>query len=309
MHRLLVFAAVLAAPVVRTTRAQSPTAQLPTVLDWQTAAGGKMSFEVASVKRGAFVPPTFPLDVGDAFTPTGGRFVANFPLLQLIMFAYKFGPPPEQRERWAGQIPDWASSSAERWTIEAKAPINNPTKDQFRLMMQSLLAERFQVAVHFETRQGPMLALTLINPGKLGRKLRAHAEGPPCDASAASPAGGTEVFPPRCGGYSRRRAPDGMQMQTGSRNVTMAYFAQVLAGTGAAALPVVDRTGLTGTFDFVIEHAPDGPLAAIIGARQGDPQGPTFLDAMHEQLGLKLEPTNGAFQILVIDRLEKPTEN
>jgi uncharacterized protein (TIGR03435 family) len=292
--------------------AQSPAAQSPTVPDWQAVSGGKMSFEVASVKRGGFVPPSFPLDVGDALTDTGGRFIANFPLLQFIMFAYKFDPALEQREKWAGQIPDWARSSAERWTIEAKAPINNPTKDQFRLMMQSLLAERFNVAVHFETRQGPMLALTLVNPGKLGPKLRPHAEGPPCDAATASPPGGTDVFPTNCGGYSSRPAPNGMRMQAGSRNVTMAYFAQILTGTGAARLPVMDQTGLSGTFDFMIEHAPAGPLAAIIGVqpdRQGDPQGPTFLDAMHEQLGLKLEPTNGPFQILVIDRLERPTEN
>src|SRR5262249_49925158 len=142
-----------------------PAAQPPNAPDWQTAAGGKMAFEVSSMKRGSFVPPSFPLDVGDSFTPTGGRFIANFPLLQLITFAYKFAPAPQQREFWAGQLPDWASSSAERYTIEGKAPIENPTKDQFRLMMQSLLADRFKVAIHFETRQGPILALTLATPG------------------------------------------------------------------------------------------------------------------------------------------------
>jgi len=281
---------------------QSPAAQ-----DWQAAAGGKMAFEVASVKRGALVPPSFPLDVGDAFTPTGGRFVANFPLLQFIMFAYKFSPAPDQRDRWTGEIPEWASSSAERWTIEAKAPLNNPTKDQFRLMMQTLLAERFKVAVHFETREGPMLALTLVRSGQLGPKLRPHADGPGCDAAAPS-ANVAQVFPDRCGGYSRRRAPNGVQMQTGSRDVSMGYFAQVLAGTGAASLPVMDRTGLSGTFDFIIEHAPDGPLAAITGA-PSDPQAPTFLDAMHEQLGLKLEPARGSYPVLIIDHVEKPSEN
>jgi uncharacterized protein (TIGR03435 family) len=70
----------------------------------------------------------------------------------------------------------------------------------------------------------------------------------------------------------------------------------------------MDRTGLSGTFDFIIEHAPDGPLAAIIGA-PSDPQAPTFLDAMHEQLGLKLEPARGSYPVLIIDHVEKPSEN
>src|SRR5580658_5634043 len=63
--------------------------------------------------------------------------------------------------------------------IEAQAP-GNPTKDQMRLMIQSLLAERFKLAVHFETRDAPVFALTLVKPGKTGPKLLPHSEGPPC---------------------------------------------------------------------------------------------------------------------------------
>jgi hypothetical protein len=63
--------------------------------------------------------------------------------------------------------------------IDAKAD-GNPTKDQMRLMMQSLLADRFKLRAHFETKQVPVLALTLVKPGKLGPKLLPHSEGPPC---------------------------------------------------------------------------------------------------------------------------------
>jgi uncharacterized protein (TIGR03435 family) len=232
-----------------------------------------------------------------------------------IMFAYKYYPAPDQRQALSDQLPGWAHSLTDRYTIEAKAG-GDPTKDQFRLMMQSLLAERFKLAVHWETRQGPMLALTLVKPGKLGPKLHPHAEGPPCEPAASPvgpPAGGADVFPATCGSYGLAIAPDHKHLRTGSRNATMAYLAQNLASTGAAPLPVVDRTGLSGGFDFAVEYSPEPTDAMVaIYARTGvefDPQGPTFLDALREQLGLKLESTKGPIQVLVIDHVEKPSEN
>src|SRR5437016_7666798 len=68
--------------------------------EWQIAAGGKMAFEVASVKPdpGQFRPPNFPLDAGDAYRPVGGRFSADFPLTTYITFAYKLSPTPDQRQ-------------------------------------------------------------------------------------------------------------------------------------------------------------------------------------------------------------------
>jgi bla regulator protein BlaR1 len=322
---LLVGAGVLAVAAINAqTKDQVPKAQSPDVPQWQIAAGGKMSFEVASIKPGApFVPPTFALDGVDAIIPTGGRFTANFPLVSYIMFAYKYYPAPEQRQALSDHLPGWAHSPSEwiRYTIEAKAEGNNPTKDQFRLMMQSLLADRFKVVVHWETQQGPMLALTLAKPNKLGPKLRPHAEGPPCDAPAVSPAGGpsasgTDVWPPTCGGYSIRPAPDRMHLQHGSRNTTMALLAGNLPNVsdGALTLPVVDQTGLSGNFDFTIEFAPEatdvaGAAMATLFGVQPDPQGPAFVDALREQLGLKLVSIKGPVQVLVIDHVEKPSEN
>jgi len=98
-------------------------------------------------------------------------------------------------------LPKWLAT--ERFAIEARVDgEGNPTKDQMRLMMQSLLADRFKLAVHFETEEVPVFALTLLKPGKLGPKLRLHADGPPCDARVPGDppangalAGGSEVFP------------------------------------------------------------------------------------------------------------------
>jgi bla regulator protein blaR1 len=130
--------------------------------DWQAAAGGKMAFEVASVKldNGPFRPPKFPLDSGSAYTATGGRFFADFPVTTCIRFAYKLSLTREQMKA----MPKWVTS--DRFVVEAKAPIENPTKDQMRLMMQSLLFDRFRLSIHFETRTMPVLALRSVTAGK-----------------------------------------------------------------------------------------------------------------------------------------------
>jgi bla regulator protein blaR1 len=154
-------------------------AQSPDTPGWQAAAGGKTSFDVASVKPGSAPRiPDFPLDNGNAKTP-GGRFSTSLPLLIYIAFAYKLPPNEEQTRAMLAHLPKWSGGLFE---IEARAK-GNPTKDQMRLMMQSLLADRFKLAVHFETREEPDHALTSIKPGKTGPKLRPHAEGPPCPDS------------------------------------------------------------------------------------------------------------------------------
>jgi len=84
--------------------------------------------------------------------------------------------------RKAMQMPEWVTT--ERYAIEARAD-GTPTKDQMRLMMRSLLAERFGFKAHFEERTLPAFALELVNPGKTGPKLRPHSEGVPCEARDA----------------------------------------------------------------------------------------------------------------------------
>ncbi len=93
---------------------------------------------LCQTRHGAVRPPNFPLDAGDAFRPVGGHFSADFPLLTYISFAYKI--PLSENQHW----PDWVH---DRFDIQAEAD-GKPTKDQMRLMMQSLLAERFQLKVH-----------------------------------------------------------------------------------------------------------------------------------------------------------------
>jgi uncharacterized protein (TIGR03435 family) len=271
-----------------------------------------MAFEVASIKpdKGAFKPPNFPLDNGDKYVPTGGRFSADFPLVTYIQFAYKIRFTQDQVQSMFARLPKWIGS--ERFEIQARAE-GKPTKDQMRLMMQSLLADRFQLAVHFETQQTAVLGLTLVKPGKTGPKLRPHADGPPCDMPATAPGRGASsdaggVFPPVCDVQALTTRPDHMLL-AGSRNTTLDLLAASLSSLGRLDRPVVDQTGLSGRFDFTIEWFPESNAAMPNADPQPDSQGPTFLDALREQLGLTLKSTKAPMQILVIDHVERPSEN
>jgi len=279
--------------------------------DWQTAAGGKRAFDIASVKLddGPFRPPNFPLDPGDAYRPVGGRFSADFPLAIYITFAYKLSLSPDQRQAMFAQLPEWVT--ADRYAIEARSE-GNPTKDQMRLMMQSLLAERFKFAGHFETRVFPALALTLVKPGKTGPNLRPHSEGVPCEDTppgnaAVRPNG--NVFPPVCD-VVMMTVNASHVAKGGSRNTTLPLLAGILPGMGRLDHAIVDRTGLNGRFDFTIEFAADfGPLPQQGADPPPEPQAPAFITAIREQLGLKLEATKAPLPLLVIYHVERPTGN
>jgi bla regulator protein blaR1 len=297
------------------------------VPEWQLKAGGKMSFEVASVKLskpGAFFAPKFPLDPGDSFVNVqtkekpNGRFSARFPLGVYIFFAYKLRSF-EQLDAMLSRLPKWVSTDA--FEIQARGP-GNSTKDQMRLMMQSLLAERFQLAVHYETHEVPVLAMTLVKPGKTGPGLRPHAEGPSCEEP---PSG--EVFPPICDVMSVSTKPDGQRLG-GSRNTTMPLIAAFLSSLGNLDHPVIDQTGLTSRMDFKLRWTNDStadppgtmriPKAGPRGnppeappTAEPEPEGewPPFLQALREQLGIKLVSIKGPIETLAIDHVERPSEN
>jgi uncharacterized protein (TIGR03435 family) len=271
-----------------------------------------MAFEVASVrlaKTPALTPWFRLLDRGDA-KPPGGRFSASVPLGRYIFFAYKLAG--FQAMNMQAQLPEWANDN---YAIDAKAD-GNPTKDQMRLMMQSLLADRFKLKVHFESRDLSVLGMTLVNPGRLGPKLILHSEGPVCPDSfddnpfaPLPPPKPRVAWPPQCGTTAQMGTLNGTWL--GSRNTTMGLLAQDLYNPQFGIdKPVVDQTGLTGRFDFVLE-LPAG--MTTLGPKPTNPDDPPpepiFLKALREQLGLKVVPSRGQVRTLIIDHLERPSEN
>jgi bla regulator protein BlaR1 len=172
----------------------------------------------------------------------------------------------------------------------------------------------------------PVLALTLVKPGKLGPKLRPHAEGPPCDVAATRD---NSLFPRICDVYNNQGTP--IKPLWGSRNTTMLLLTGFLSSHANLGRSVVDETGLSGNFDFRLEwtadpdSSRDGPTktmsktgsnssrVVVTGNSQApassDVMGPTLLEALREQLGLKLVSKTGSIEMLVVDHVERPSEN
>jgi len=292
----------------------APAFQAQDTPEWQTKAGGKMAFEVASVKldKGEFASPSFPMNKTDATRPLNGRFHADFPVWTYIQFAYKIILSEDQQKDALAHAPKWAT--LDRYAVEARVN-GNPTKDQVRLMMQSLLAERFQLAVHFVSKEYPVLALTLVKPGKLGPKLRSHAEGVPCPEPGRPPTGVIRAEDPEpgtvpevCDVPALIRPSASPRMISAFRNATMPMVAEALANFIGHGRPVVDKSGLTGRFDYVMQWTPE-TTALPTPNEASDPTSATPLEALRDQLGLKLESMRAVLQTLIIDKLERPSEN
>lgn len=318
--------------------------------DWEKAAGGKQQFEVASVREnrlGGNSSGNFALDgngnvywvmnQGDQPISEENLFRAtNQTLLRYIIFAYKLDGTQELALRqaglgyWAGvgmNVPTWVKDT--RYDIEARAP-EAATKDQMRLMMQSLLADRFKLAVHKETRQAPVFAMTLEKPMTLGPQLHAHPASDTCATTVFPHAAGADAekgdglkndpatdrnptLPIPCGMIARLPPSVPGRHRIGGRNVTLAMVAESLpAQTGLATFPkpVIDRTGLSGTFDFSLEWTQAIAGATALGPNaQGEEPGPSMAQALKQQLGIKLKSMQGPVELLVIDHVERPTTN
>ena len=269
---------------------------------WQKAAGEPMRFEVASIREdnGPFEPPSFALSSDDWFREPNGRFHADFSVEAYITFAYKLWVTGEERDLMLAHAPAWVKNV--RFKIEATAPLH-ATKDQYRLMMQSLLADRFGLKVHFENRDMPVFEMSLLKAGQPGSKLIPHAHGLDCDAKPAA-----DTFPPFCYGYMATPKDGGWMV--GSRATTMNHIGDFLGtvgeSTGETGRPVVDRTGLTGQWDFTLWAAQAPGQKAESDVAQ---QAPTILEAIRDQLGLKLKPAKDTIPVLIVDRIERPSEN
>ena len=238
------------------------------------------SFEVASVKPDPLAIRSDPTqNLRDDLTcDVGGRFVArrNNPM-RLIRKAY--GVQGFEVEG----MPGWARNADAFYDVEASAG-RTVTAAECQLMLQSLLAERFKLTVHKQPKDISVLVLTV---GKNGPKMTAGEEGGPGA---------------RINGRPQPIAPDGTRTPTGW---TMAQLADALTlpSERISGLPVLDRTGLTGAFQFDLRYN-EFPG---IGTKLSDL--PDFDVAVEEQLGLKVEERKEPFQVIVIDHIEKPSAN
>ena len=235
----------------------------------------------------------------------------NQALIVYLRFAYKLG----QADLLS--LPGWVYN--DRFDIEARAP-GIPTKDQMRLMMQSLLVDRFKLVSHTKRQMMPVLDLVLAKAGRTGPQLQAHAAKASCATastsqpvgaapSAASTSSDAQLTEIPCGRAGPMPATVAGRGRLVGRSVTIGRIAALLMNpfTGLDR-PVIDRTGLPGAFDFSLEWSLPADPASQPDSRPED-TGPTFLEALQEQLGLKLKSSKGPVDVLVIDHVERPTEN
>jgi uncharacterized protein (TIGR03435 family) len=274
-----------------------------------------MAFDVASVKPSKFGGQpysNFPLGPGDVYVPNGGLFTAtNFPLATYIFFAYQI--QGNQGQLLVPQLPRWVMT--DRFDIQARAE-GNPTKNEMRLMMRALLADRFRFAIHTEVRDIPVLAVVLAKPGKPGKQLQLHPADARCPGSIASATQTSDAllqtvaggFPALCNSIVGMTPGTSGRLRSGARNVTMEFLANYLSAEGTFGRAIIDASGLTGTYDFAIEWAPQGrpPPGSDFTP---DLSGPTFEQAIGDQLGLKLESRRSSMQVIVVDHVERASEN
>jgi uncharacterized protein (TIGR03435 family) len=195
-------------------------------------------------------------------------------------------------------------------------------------MVQSLLAERFKLKLHFENQQAPVLSLTLIKRGKLGQRIRPHSEGPVCptkadDSELLGIAPDRDVWPRYCGAVYL--APAGLPSPQGANVVQKASEHDHMAGGRDLSMetiignfnnlsylgrPIIDRTGLTRTFDFTLEWSPSpGDPIMRLNPANAEFVGITFPESVKEQLGMRLESIKAPLPTLIIDHIERPAEN
>jgi uncharacterized protein (TIGR03435 family) len=261
-------------------------------------AFGQPAFEVASVKPSPPVSPGqrvyFGPPRGGPGTPDPTRITWTYALMKsLLMTAY---------DARAYQIsgPDWLTT--ERYDVVVGVP-SRAAKDQVNLMWQALLAERFGLTVHHEPRDLRVEELVVANGGP---KLRETAQDP----SEPLPEG-----PPKVKDGALLSPGVVSMISPGPKAHTMAVAQPISQLTAMLSNqlghPVLDKTGLTGRYDFTIDYAPAGfPPEALPAGQSPSESVPDLAAAVQQQLGLKLVAGRAKIDVIVIDKLEKvPTSN
>ena len=251
------------------------------------------AFEVASVKPNTSGDGRFSIA-----WPPGSLTVVNMPLRAIIGQAFQV-PPQLQRFTLIGGPDDLLSA---RFDIQAKTPDNAPQGQHFA-MLRTLLADRFKLRVHKESRPLPVYALTPTRAGNLGPELRPSKVD--CNVERQRlVAAGERAMPenaprdskgrPVCWGSSQLSTPGATTLTAAGPLGDLLRSLQ-----GFVDRPAVDATGLTGTFEWHLAFSLKPDSSEL----------PSIYTAVQEQLGLKLEATRSLIEVLVIDHVEMPTPN
>ena len=251
------------------------------------------TFEVVSIRPHHREPDEL---AHTGFTPDG-FMSTNTPLYVVLIVAYDLRDPTLIGTQPGGHLsripgaPEWTYSDlydivakVSESDIAALKGLNLEERNsRMRAMLQNLLADRFSLKVHTEFRSAPAYDLVVASRGPKNMKLEPDSETPQLD-------------------------------WTGRTHIRVHAFA--VAGlakpilTARMGCPVTDKTGLTGKYDFTLDWSEDAvPITGPEGVAPPEPSGPSIFTALQEQLGLKLVPTKAPMESIVVDHIERPSEN
>ena len=275
LRRILLLVAALAAPLAHAQTAPAPASTAPD----PCSSVPQAAFDVASVK------PSERLSGSSTFRGRPDSLSAGGTVFRMIEFAW------DLRDFQVTGGPGWINTAT--WEVTAK--VDQPAADWSMLRneernrieqqrMHAVLAQRFALQCHFETKELPVYNLVLA---KGGSKLKPT----PTDAATK---GSLDL--------NGRNRENRVEAKGATMEPVVAMLTQSLGRT------VIDKTGLTGLYDFTLTYTSDADAGS--SASDADaPSGPTIFTALEEQLGLKLEPAKGPVHVLVIDHVERPSEN
>jgi uncharacterized protein (TIGR03435 family) len=263
----------------------------------------KLAFEVASVKPSPPLDATVSRAVSAAIADPGRFERHNARLTELIMFAYGLK---------AYQVLGPPLLTSERYEISAKLP-DGATKSQVPAMLLSLLADRFHLQAHRDTREMPVYALVVLNGDPKFKEAMPEAER----QSAAAPAAGPPKRKTDADGFPILSRNEGTAMGlSATRRRLLALHEDLTVEALIAILstqldrPISDRTDLKGKYDIALHWAADATDSNDSGSVTASTPLPDLFVAIQAQLGLKLEPKKAAVEVMVVDRVEKvPTGN
>ena len=283
------------------------------------APAAAQSFEVASVKP-SNPNPTGPLGATPMILPALGRLTAqNVTLRMLVMTAYN-----RQPFQIVGGTPWW---NANKFDITAKAEDGSAGLEQMRTMLQGLLADRFKLKAHIETREVPIYELVLARGDKkFGPKMKASSDTCPDFKEQqqkmleAIAKGGVGALQGLLGKPGENKPCSMTQIPPTPDNTALGFKATgqslellVTLLTQLSGRPVVDKTGLTGPHDFELSISLQSlaalyqELGVTLPLPPGLPEGPALMTTVQEDLGLKLDSQRGPSEVLVVDSAELPT--
>ena len=269
------------------------------------------TFDVVSIKRNTSDPTRGSNSLNER--PNGGFTLLNTPITTLIARAYPSSMPIPVGQL-AG-LPAWAGITGEHYDIIAKSSLSRPaTPDERQAMMRALLGDRFKLVTHIENREQQGYDLVFargdhrlgpnIKPSEPSCEAKLDAERTAMEAARAE--GKRPPLPPRPDRDGHTPPCWGWQIGPAEGDITLENLAANLRLL--TLRPVTNKTGLTGSYRIKLTFDVSAGLRGPEIATNPDAP-PTVFVAVQEQLGLKLVPVTSTKETLVIDHIERPTEN